>query len=59
MEILAIAMLKPASNGRKNVLVLTDVFSKYTQAFPTQDQMVGSVARVLVNNWFNIFGIPT
>lgn len=36
-EILAVdfTMLEPASDGRENVLVLTDVFSKFTQAIPT------------------------
>lgn len=39
-EILAIdfTVLEPASNGKENVLVLKDVFSKYTQAVPTKDQ---------------------
>lgn len=39
-EILAIdfTVLKRRSSGIKNVLVLTDVFIKFTQAIPTKDQ---------------------
>ena len=53
-EILAIdfTILEPASNGRENGLVLTDVFSKYTEAIPTKDQWASMVADVLVRHWF-------
>ena len=39
-EILAIdfTLLEPSHNGLENVLVMTDVFSKYTLAVPTRDQ---------------------
>ncbi|KAL2095549.1 hypothetical protein ACEWY4_007697 [Coilia grayii] len=49
-EILAMdfTSLDPASDGRENVLVLTDVFTKYAQAIPTQDQKATIVARTLV-----------
>lgn len=59
-EILAIdfTVLEPSSDGRENVLVLTDVFSKYTQAIPTKDQRASTVAEVLVKNWFQILGVP-
>ncbi len=43
----------------ENVLVLTDVFSKYTQAVPTRDKRASTVAKVLVNEWFYKFGIPS
>lgn len=59
-EILAIdfTVLEPASNGRENILVLTDVFSKYTQAIPTKDQRASTVADALVKHWFYLFGPP-
>uniref|UniRef100_A0A8P4KAG8 Gypsy retrotransposon integrase-like protein 1 n=1 Tax=Dicentrarchus labrax TaxID=13489 RepID=A0A8P4KAG8_DICLA len=59
-EILAIdyTTLEPAQNGLENVLVLTDVFSKYTVAIPTRDQRAATVARVLVSEWFYKFGVP-
>ncbi len=51
-EVVAIdfTVLEPASDGRENVLVLTDVFSKYTQAIPTKDQRASTVAEVLVKH---------
>lgn len=60
-EILAIdfTVLEPSTDGRENVLVMTDVFSKYTQTVPTKDQRAGTVAEVLVKNWFQIFGVPS
>lgn len=52
-EILAMdfTTLDPSSDGREDVLILTDVFSKYTQAVPTRDQKAGTVAQVLVQHW--------
>ncbi|KAL2099270.1 hypothetical protein ACEWY4_005750 [Coilia grayii] len=60
-EILAIdfTLLEPSRNGLENVLVLTDVFSKYTQAIPTRDQRASTVAQVLINEWFYKFGVPS
>ena len=59
-EILAIdyTLLEPARNGIENVLVMTDVFSKYTLAIPTRDQHASTVAHVLVVEWFSKFGVP-
>lgn len=44
-------MLEPSKNWTENVLVMTDVFSNYTQAVPTNDQRASTVAKVLVNEW--------
>ena len=51
LEILAIDFTKldTASDGRENVLVLTDVFSKFTKAIPMHNQEAGTVAKVLVH----------
>lgn len=59
-EILALdfTLLEPSQNGVENVLVMTDVFSKYTQAVPTRDQRALTVAQVLVSEWFSKFGVP-
>ncbi|KAL6465795.1 hypothetical protein MHYP_G00259280 [Metynnis hypsauchen] len=59
-EILAIdfTVLEPATDGRENVLVMTDIFTKYTQAVPTKDQRASTVAQALVQNWFHRFGPP-
>lgn len=59
-QILAVdfTMLEPSKNGMENVLAMTDVFSKYTQAVPTHDQRASTVAKVLVNKWFCKFVVP-
>uniref|UniRef100_A0A3B4WAL0 Gypsy retrotransposon integrase-like protein 1 n=1 Tax=Seriola lalandi dorsalis TaxID=1841481 RepID=A0A3B4WAL0_SERLL len=59
-EILALdfTLLEPSRNGFENVLVLTDVFSKFTVAVPTRDQRASTVAQVLVHEWFYKFGVP-
>uniref|UniRef100_A0A3P9KI47 Gypsy retrotransposon integrase-like protein 1 n=1 Tax=Oryzias latipes TaxID=8090 RepID=A0A3P9KI47_ORYLA len=60
-EILAIdfSMLEPARDGREQVLVMTDVFSKFTQVVPTRDQRASTVADILIKEWFYKFGVPT
>ncbi|XP_059360625.1 uncharacterized protein LOC132098573 [Carassius carassius] len=59
-EIVAIdfTMLEPSQAGQENVLIMTDVFSKFTVAIPTWDQQATTVARVLVEEWFFKFGVP-
>lgn len=52
-------VLEPCQNGLENVLIMTDIFSKYTQAIPTRDQRATTVARVLVQEWFFRFGVPS
>lgn len=60
LEILAIdfTLLERASNGCENVLVVTDVFSKFTQAYPTRDQKASTVVRILTERWFYVYGVP-
>ena len=47
-----------AKGGKENILVLTDAFSKYSQAFVTNNQKALTVAKTLVEKWFSVFGIP-
>lgn len=60
LEVLAIdfTLLERPSDGKENVLVMTDVFSKFTVAIPTKDQTADTVAKELVRNWFNHYGVP-
>lgn len=47
-----------SSDGRENVLIVTDVFSKFAQAYPTVDQKAPKIARVLTEQWFYTYGVP-
>ena len=60
LEIVAMdfTLLEKSSDGKENVLVLTDVFTKFTQAIPTKVQKARTVAKVLVSKCFVKFGIP-
>ncbi|KAL1249465.1 hypothetical protein QQF64_020470 [Cirrhinus molitorella] len=60
LEVIAVdfTVLEPASDGRENVLVVTDVFTKFTQAFPTKDQKGDTTAKILLKEWFMKYGVP-
>ena len=53
LEVLAIDFTKldQASDGRENVLVMTE-------AVPTRNQEAATVAKVLVHEWFQRYGVP-
>ncbi|KAK7095120.1 hypothetical protein V1264_006571 [Littorina saxatilis] len=50
--------LEKSSDGKEDVLVITDVFTKFTVAVATKDQKATTVARILVTEWFQKYGIP-
>ena len=50
--------LEPASDGREDELIITDVFTKFSQAVPTRNQEAVTVAKVLVKEWFQKYGVP-
>jgi len=50
--------IEPDSNGVANVLVVTDHYTRYAQAFATKDQKAITVARVLWEKYFLHYGLP-
>ena len=61
LELICINFTKAdiAKGGKENILVLTDAFSKYSQAFVTSNQKSLTVTILLVEKWFNVYGILT
>ena len=55
MEVTVAAKEKPVV---KNVLVVVDHFTRYVQAFVTNNHTAYTTARVLYNNFFSVFGFP-
>ncbi|KAL2083301.1 hypothetical protein ACEWY4_021074 [Coilia grayii] len=60
LEVIALdfTLMDKASDGHENILVITDVFSKFTQAYPTTNQRAETVVKILTEKWFYSFGIP-
>ncbi|KAK3505931.1 hypothetical protein QTP70_003643, partial [Hemibagrus guttatus] len=46
------------SRGFSNVLVVTDHFTRYAQAFPTKSQKAHIVAKILMEGYFVHYGLP-
>ena len=42
----------------KNVLVVEDHFTRYTQAYVTNNHTARTTARMLYNEFFSVFGFP-
>ena len=57
--LLCIDFLKvgPSKDGKENILVLTDSFTKFSQAFITNNQKALTIAQILVDKWFYVYGI--
>lgn len=60
MDLVCIDFLsvEPDSKGMSNVLVITDHFTRYAQAFPTKNQKAQTVAKVLMDKYFVHYGLP-
>lgn len=50
--------LEPDGKGTRNILVITDHFTKYAVAVPTSDQKAKTVAKALWNHFFIHNGFP-
>ena len=48
-----------SKDGKENVLVMTDAFSKYNVAVVMPNQQETTVAKALVDKWFYTYGIPS
>ena len=60
MEILCLdyLSLERSKGGYENILVITDHFSRYAQAFPTRNRTARTTARVLFENFIVHYGFP-
>ena len=60
LEILAIDFVKidRGRGGYEDMLVMTNVYTKFVQAVPCRDQCAEKVAKALRDHWFSRFGIP-
>ena len=50
--------LEFCNGGIEDILVVTDHFTKYAQAYPTKGQQATTVAKVLYDNFFMHYGFP-
>ena len=60
MELICIdyLSLERSKGGYENIFVITDHFSRYAQAIPTQNQSARTTARVLYDHVFLHYGFP-
>ena len=60
MELVCIDFLtlEPSKGGIENILVITDHFTRYAQAFTTPNQNAKTTARVLFDNFIVHYGFP-
>ena len=50
--------MDPSRDSKENVLVLTDAFSKFSQAFVTPNQKAPTITKIIMDKWFYVYGIP-
>ena len=60
LEVVAVdfTLLEPTTDGREHVFVVTDVFTKFSKAFPTRDQKADTIAKFLFRERFMKYGVP-
>jgi len=61
MEIICIDFLslERSKGGFENILVVTDHFSRYAQAYPTKNQLARTTAKILFENFITHYGFPS
>ena len=61
LERVAVDILGPVpetENGNQYILVVTDYFTKWVEAFPLRDHPASTVAEVLMEQFISRFGVP-
>ena len=60
MELVCIdfLMLERSKGGFEKILVITDHFTRYSQAFPTRNELAKTTAKVLFENFIVHYGFP-
>ena len=49
----------PSKTGKENILVITDAFTKFSLAVCTPNQTAKTVAKILIEKWFHVYGVPS
>ena len=50
--------IEPSKGNVENVLIITDHFTRYAQAFPSKSQTALTTAKLLWNNFILHYGFP-
>ena len=50
--------VNPLKDCKEKILILTDTFTKFSQAFVTPNQKVITIAKILEDKWFYVYGFP-
>ena len=56
---LDLTKIDPSKMGKENVLIITDAFTKFSLTVCTLNQIAKTVAKVLVDKWFHVYGVPS
>ena len=61
MDLLCLDFTKidPSRTGKENVLIMTEAFSKFSVTVVTPNQRALTVAKVLVDKWFHVYGVSS
>ena len=51
--------VNPSRDSKENILVLTDAFTKFSQAFITYNQKALTVTKILVEKWLYVYDIAS